>query len=191
MGKLIDLTDKVFGRLTVIKQGPDEHGRHKSWVCRCACGVVKTVRGQALRDGKTVSCGCYIKEKRIKHGLRGGTNRNKKFPEYRAWASMNSRCYSTTHPQYDDYGGRGVRVCETWRNSYEEFYKHIGPRPTDKHSLDRIDNNKGYEPGNVRWATYEEQNKNRRAIGEGSLKRKERRRDACIRKMLEGMVKDG
>lgn len=82
--------------------------------------------------------------------------------EYRAWVNMKFRCLSPKCEFYDRYGGRGIRVYEPWLTDFEAFFEHVGPRPTPRHSLDRIDNAGHYEPGNVRWATYEEQNRNRR-----------------------------
>lgn len=83
-------------------------------------------------------------------------------PEYRAWQNMKARCYNKKRHQYYLWGGRGIKVCDEWLNDFTAFYKHIGKRPSPKHSLDRIDNNKDYEPGNVRWETANNQNANRR-----------------------------
>lgn len=85
-------------------------------------------------------------------------------PEYRAWLSMRARCHNPRHPDYGSYGGRGIAVCESWRGSFEMFIAAVGPRPSAKHSIDRIDNDRGYKPGNVRWATAKEQSANRRPI---------------------------
>lgn len=83
-------------------------------------------------------------------------------PEYRAWRHANQRCHYARHPQFASYGGRGIRMCDEWRKDFTAFLRHVGPRPSKDHSLDRIDNDKGYEPGNVRWATRSEQARNRR-----------------------------
>lgn len=85
-------------------------------------------------------------------------------PEYRAWSNMLGRCYRITHRRFRDYGGRGIKVCEQWRKEFTNFYEDMGKRPSIKHSLERVDNEKGYEPSNCRWATYEEQNRNRRNV---------------------------
>jgi hypothetical protein len=83
-------------------------------------------------------------------------------PEYDIWSGMKARCHTKSHKQYADYGGRGIRVCEGWRASFAAFLRDMGPRPTTEHSLDRIDNDRGYEPGNVRWATDVDQTNNQR-----------------------------
>lgn len=90
-----------------------------------------------------------------RHGMSGT-------PEYKAWIDAKRRCYKKTARRYRDWGGRGIRMCEEWLHDFNAFYNYIGPRPSSEHSLDRIDNNKNYEPGNVRWATYEEQSRNQR-----------------------------
>ena len=86
----------------------------------------------------------------------------KKNPEYYVWRGMKSRCYNKNNPSYKNYGGRGIQVCDEWRNSFLTFFADVGPRPTPRHSIDRIDNGNGYEPSNVRWATWCEQALNRR-----------------------------
>src|SRR5262249_60827665 len=91
------------------------------------------------------------------NGAQGGMT-----PEYRAWANMKTRCYAPSYRGYHNYGGRGIRVCDEWRNSFEAFYAHVGPRPSAQHSIDRIDNGGDYEPRNVRWATRHEQQKKKR-----------------------------
>lgn len=90
------------------------------------------------------------------------THRMSNTPEWRAWRAMRARCYSPTHQVYDRYGGRGIRVCKRWRNSFENFFEDMGARPSPTHSLDRIDNEKGYTPSNCRWATEVNQQRNRR-----------------------------
>lgn len=85
-------------------------------------------------------------------------------PEYRAWGSMISRCYNVNHPQYKNYGARGITICDEWKNSFIAFFNYMGQRPSAKHSIDRIDNDLGYAPGNCRWATSKEQNNNKRGM---------------------------
>ena len=140
-----------YNRLTVIGEaGRDKHGRAK-WLCLCDCGTETTAVGNCLRSGHKRSCGCY----RIKHGL-------EKHPLYGTWSNMKQRCYNPNTPRYAHYGGRGITVCNEWRDSFPQFLSDMGERPEGT-SLDRIDVNGDYTPDNCRWATKIEQNLNRRA----------------------------
>lgn len=131
-------------------------GSHKRKVrMRCSCGVERDVYLHSLMSGGSQSCGHTHREARNEIRTR----------EYAAWSNMKSRCYYKDGPAYPDYGGRGIRVCDQWINSYETFLKDVGRKPTKNHSLDRIDVNGNYEPGNVRWATRDVQNANYRRSG--------------------------
>jgi hypothetical protein len=152
--RLGDFTGKVFGRLTVLHRST-QSGRPK-WVCKCSCGTMTTVRSDHLRSGCTTSCGCLNLEHSAQRGLRHGLSGT---PEYNTWSAMIARCESEGNPAWSWYGGRGIKVCPRWRRSVVAFYLDVGPRP-EGHSLDRIDNNGNYEPGNVRWATHREQMRN-------------------------------
>lgn len=167
MPSAIDLTGKTFGRLLVKEMVPHHSGYRSRahWRCECACGADCVVRGDDMQRGKVASCGCLRRERF--HGLiyRHGLSRT---PEYRSWKGLRSRCTSPTNPKYPYYGGRGISFCERW-NSYENFYADMGPRPSPKHSIDRINNDGNYEPSNCRWATHLEQVNNR-----SNSKRKER-----------------
>lgn len=152
-----DLTGARFGRLTVIRRAPDTTGRKVNWLCRCECGKEKPVRASSLVNGRATSCGCLQREVAAKSfTTHGGTYT----PEYQAWASMIQRCTNENCSNWHNYGGRGIAVCAAWLNSFEAFLAHIGKRPSGQHSLDRIDVNGNYEPGNVRWATLAEQRRN-------------------------------
>lgn len=157
-----DMTGLTFGKLTVIAIG-EGTGRHTYWDCLCQCGKKSTVSGDQLRSGKTTSCGCRRaeanKETRMTHGH---TAEDKKSPEYESWAGMNKRCHNPNNHAYANYGGRGIEVCPEWRDSFEAFLDHVGMKPSPKHSIDRINNDGNYEPGNVRWATAKQQANNRR-----------------------------
>lgn len=155
--KFKDITGQVFGRLTVL--APRKVGRKYRWLCRCECGNETIVQRGALLGGTTASCGCLATEMLI---ARSSTHCMTRTPEHRTWAGMKSRCYNQHTHSFSDYGGRGITVCNRWRESFEAFYADMGPRPSPRHSLDRIDNDGNYEPGNCRWATRSEQQTNKR-----------------------------
>lgn len=156
--KRLDLIGSKFGRLTVTAVA----GRMKGnlhWQCRCECGNETNVSTCNLRGGKVVSCGCFHSEQTTK---RNTTHDSTKTPEFKAWCQMRARCSNPNNPAYKDYGGRGIRVCERWERSFTSFLEDMGPRPSPRHSIDRSCNDKGYEPGNCRWATHAEQSRNKR-----------------------------
>jgi len=148
-----DLTGNRYGRLVVVEPIRLSSTETK-FVCKCDCGTVTTVWRQSLVQGHTNSCGCLSREAHTKHG---GSWR----PEYKVWKALRRRCLCSTDKQYHDYGGRGIKVCQAW-DDFSVFFNDVGPRPSAAHSIDRIDNEKGYEPGNVRWATHQQQNSNTR-----------------------------
>jgi hypothetical protein len=149
-----DLAGKVIGRWTVLGNGPSWHHGKRRLICRCACGQERLIDKQNLMRGGTKSCGC---------SRTGGVKRSAGARRlYKVWIEMIRRCHSQNSKYYYNYGARGITVCQEWRDSLEAFYAHIGDRPTINHSIDRIDNNRGYEPGNVRWATRKVQNRNQR-----------------------------
>lgn len=156
MGVVKDLTGKVFGRLTAIRID-GKLNRSFAWVCSCECGNSIRVRGAALSNGNTKSCGCLkiekFKSRVTKHGLHGT-------PEYIAWKAMKQRCYDPNHEFYHRYGGRGITVDPSWIDNFGAFLAHIGKRPTKNHSVDRIDHERNYEPGNVKWSTPKQQARN-------------------------------
>lgn len=148
------------GRLTVIRIG-EVHGYKAKWLCRCECGNTALVWSYSLRSGRTKSCGCLKDELSAERSLvHGHTGRGTRSSEYNSWDGMNQRCHNTKNPSYRKYGGRGIRVCARWRASFANFIADMGRKPSPQHSIDRIDNDGNYEPGNCRWATLSQQNSN-------------------------------
>lgn len=168
MTAFIDLSGRRVGRLLILKRGDDKilpSGRGSPrWQCICDCGKTTLVHGVSLRAEKTQSCGCYIGEAASIRNARHGDARSKNpTPEYRLWAAMISRCHSSNNKDYSRYGGRGIKVCDEWREDFSTFLVYVGRRPSSSRSLDRYPNNDGnYEPGNVRWATTQQQGANKR-----------------------------
>lgn len=134
-----------------------------AWECLCECGNKIICIGDAIKSGNTKSCGCLKSETTInrctKHGL---TRRGKKAPEHNIWNHMKRRCLNPTNKAYKDYGGRGIKICEKWLN-FENFYRDMGPRPSSKHSIERVNNDGNYEPDNCLWILKSDQNKNQRS----------------------------
>lgn len=155
----LNLTGLTFGRLTVTKEGEREKEQRR-WYCLCECGNTVLVLQASLRSGSTTSCGCLHSEV-VSNTF--STHRLSRSPEYLIWSSMKRRCYNQRNIGYALYGGRGIKVCDRWRNDFLAFLNDMGPRPSLKHSLDRIDNDRDYEPGNCRWATIQEQGRNKRS----------------------------
>lgn len=146
-----------FGRLITIERVQSE--KLVRWKCQCDCGRTTEAYATVLRGGHKKSCGCLANELA---GQRARKHGGRQTVEYVAWQAMIRRCESAYHPAYKNYGGRGITVCTEWRSDFTAFLACVGPRPSASHSIDRIDNDRGYEPGNVRWVLPAEQARNKR-----------------------------
>lgn len=163
MSPCIDITNQRFGRLLVIARAGLNSRNQAIWTCRCDCGAMMSAITAALKNGNTKSCGCLNREAcasrvRARQITHGHAARGKKSPEFRSWTSMRLRCRYAGNPGFKHYGGRGITVCERWLK-FENFLADMGPKPKGL-TLERINNDRGYEPNNCRWATVAEQNRN-------------------------------
>jgi len=165
--KIKDRTGDRVGRWLVVGPYVRRRVQGKSriyWVCKCDCGIVKEISSLSLSGAGTQSCGCLKRERITTHNMTHT-------PEYRTWWGMLQRCENPKNSRYTDYGGRGISVCERWK-TFQNFFDDMGNRPSANHSIDRWpDNDRGYEPGNCRWATRSQQQLNKRQNNTENLPR--------------------
>ena len=157
MPKFIDLIGKRFERLIVIQRVSDDKHKNKKWLCECDCQTKTIIRGSSLRDGSTKSCGCLHRETMTKHGHR---SKNETSKTYDAWHGMIQRCINQNNKNWNNYGGRGIVVCQRWLK-FENFLQDMREAPSG-YQIDRADNDRGYYKENCRWVTAKQNSRNRR-----------------------------
>ena len=156
---VVDMTNKKFGRLTVLQRAENDRHGNACWLCECDCGSQKVVLGSSLRKGLTVSCGCYHKDEITKRSTTHNSSRTRLFRE---WQYMKRRCYNPNYKYYSYYGKKGITVCEEWKNDFVAFQQwSLSNGYSDNLTLDRINSDGNYEPSNCRWVTRKVQQNNR------------------------------
>jgi len=163
MSKFIDLTGQKFGRLTVIERVSNSKHSRSMWLCKCDCGIEKIILGNDLHRNHTKSCGCLRKETtRQRFTKHGHSKKGKVTKIYSIWLSMIQRCTNPKNKNYHHYGGRGITVCKRWSNSFENFNKDMAKEWKLKLTIERKNNDKGYCKNNCYWATWSQQQRNKR-----------------------------
>jgi hypothetical protein len=151
---------RKFSRLLVLSEAERLHQKRPRYKCACDCGNISLVEGRHLRGEKIKSCGCL---NRLRIGDFSRTHGMTETTEYKAWCGIKRRCLNINDKRYPEYGGRGIKICDAWANSFEQFYKDMGERPSGSYSIERVNVNGNYEPSNCVWIHNAEQSKNRRS----------------------------
>lgn len=157
----LNLAGQRFGFLTAIRDSGETQNRKRLWVCECDCGGTSIVRSSHLKNGHTTSCGCDLSPSNNPKGYKGRGSLSHGLSHtnaYRSWDNMKSRCYNPNVREYPRYGGRGIKVCKEWVDNFAAFYDYMGEREP-YYSIDRIDPDGNYEPGNVQWLSVSENSK--------------------------------
>ncbi len=162
--KTEDMVGLRFTRWTVLREAERYPNGQRRLECRCSCGAVVVVAASSLRSLKSRSCGCLERELKSEWHAKQDYARNRLRPLYKTWAGIIQRCENPNHAEHTNYGGRGIAMCPEWRADFRIFEAQVGERPKGM-TLDRIDNDGHYEPGNVRWATRSQQRINQRRVG--------------------------
>lgn len=163
MPRFVDISGQLFGRLTAVSRAENAKNGHTRWLCKCECGNTTVVDRSNLSSGQIKSCGCWHRESRPAINRTHGHSAGGKISgTYRSWQAAINRCTNPKNPKWSSYGGRGIKICERWMNSFEAFLADMGERPLGM-TLDRYPDNDGnYEPGNCRWADAKAQSNNTR-----------------------------
>ena len=160
MYKINIFEGEQYGYLTVLARTENAKNGHSRWICKCRCGKETVVLSYHLKSGKIKSCGCWWQERKHEYRKTHGHSNDR---IYNIWLAMKNRCYAKSFYRFSDYGGRGIKVCEEWKNNFEAFYNWAMKNGyADNLTIDRIDVNGNYEPSNCRWVTMEVQNLNKR-----------------------------
>jgi hypothetical protein len=196
MGNVKNETGKVYERLTVLERSDNDKYGQATWLCKCSCGNLTTVTGALLRSGNTKSCGCLNLDRVAEMGKEWGSKHQHMATEavtthghhkngkptrtYKTWQCMKQRCFNPNAPNYHLYGGRGITVCDRWKDSFENFLQDMGERPEGT-TLDRINPFQSYTPDNCRWATPTQQNNNKRSnyLRRTHVKHRQLQEDYC------------